>query len=173
MKNSKHIKNLSIGWVVKAIVNDYYLTPGYNVVRKIVYVDYNDVGRDFFNDYKDMPIMYPIVDFSDSSKYDNLDNGEYVILPYSSINTYLESFNIIGKINLIKKKMVHNLIFENGCEVNKPLFIKKDIDLTQYTHEIEQLQKYKSFVRINKPSESENQYLEALTTKEIQYKKTI
>ena len=99
-----NIKNLSIGWVVQVVSSEYHLNPGYNVVRKIAYTDYDDIGTDFFNEYGGLPIIYPIVDFRNESETMFLSNGEYVIIPCSSIVNYLNAFNICvtGKSSFFK-----------------------------------------------------------------------
>lgn len=166
MRENKHIKNLSIGWVVEAVVDKCYLTPGYNVVRKIVYADYEEIGTDIFNKYDNLPIIYPVVDFSDKEKITDLENGEYVIVPCTSIDSYLEAFNICvtNKLNRFKKRRIKNLIFENGCAVNEPLFIRKSVDIEKYNMEVKQLQDFKLVHRANTPTLAEHEYLENISS---------
>ena len=171
MKDNKHIKNLSIGWVVEAIVDKCHLTPGYRVVRKIVYTDYEVIGTDLFNLYNDLPIIYPIVDLNDNSNSKQVVNGEFVILPCSSINTYLSALNIqvTTKSGFLKKRRIRNLVFENGCAVNEPLFLKRNINLERYNNEVSKLQEFKSVYRTNLPPLAECVYLKNLTKKKNSY----
>lgn len=175
MKNSKHIKNLSIGWVVEAVIDKCHLTPGYNVVRKIIYVDHKEIGTDLFNECNQLPIIYPIVDFTDKNKTSRLVNGEYVILPCSSIDSYLSAFNIFvtNKNNYFKKRRIKNLVFENGCAVNEPLFFRKNVDIEKYNLEFKKLQDFKYVYRTNIPTLSEYRYLEDISSRKTSYQKSL
>lgn len=157
-----NIKNLSIGWVVKIVKDEYHFTPGYNHVRKIIYTDYGDFGIDILNqDSNKLPINYPVIDFKDESRYPSLENGEYVIMPFTTIGTYLSAFGIQDEshLNYFRKKKIKNLVFDNSIVVMEPLFLRKNINLEKYNQEKEKLSDYKIYHLSTMIGESENLYL--------------
>ena len=147
MEREGSIKNLSIGWVVKAKVVRHHLTPGYEPVRKIIYRDYVELGSDILYQNNGNPIVYPIVDFNDEDKTALLENGEYVIMPYTIITDYLEAFGIHAsdKLGTFKKKKIQNLIFNNSIVVEEPLWIKRKINLERYSQEVTKLHDFKIY----------------------------
>lgn len=166
------IKNLSVGWVIEIIKDGCYLTPGFAPVRKIIYSNSEEFGVDILNkNQKKMPITYPVVDFKDESKNSSFENGEYAIMPFTTVGTYLDAFGIKeGKqLNCFTKKKIKNLIFDSSIVVLEPLFLKRDINLEKYNAEKEKLGDYKLYYLTTTVGESETKYLESISN----YQKTL
>lgn len=168
----ENIKNLSVGWVVEIIKDRCHFTPGYTPVRKIIYTNRNDFGIDFLNrNLNKLPVTYPVVDFKDECKISSLENGEYVIMPFTTIDTYLSAFGIqeASYFNYFKKQKIRNLIFDYSIVVMEPLFLRKGIDLEKYNEEKEKLSDYKIYHLSTTIGESEIKYLESISS----YQKTL
>ena len=167
-----NIKNLSVGWVGEIVKDKYYFTPGFTPVRKIIYSTSEGFGVDILNQSKNnLPITYPIVDFKDDNKGSLFENGEYVIMPFTTIGTYLSAFGIIDGeyLNYFKKLKIKNLIFDNYIVVKNPLFLGKNINLEKYKQEKDKLSDYKIYYLSTTVSESETKYLESISS----YQKTL
>lgn len=171
MKEKANIKNLSIGWVVKVSI-DSYLSPGYDSIRKILYCDYGSLGVDFLYHDQDFPIFYPIVDFKDSTQVPNLKNNQYVILPYSNITCYLESFGIksVTKISKYRIHQISNLILKPGVVVRNPFFNYKKASRKELQDEMERLRKYKLDCSEVLPTIGELHYWHDLAHQEYNHK---
>ena len=166
------IKNLSVGWVVEIVKDDCYLNPGFTPVRKIIYSTSEEFGVDILNkNQKKLPITYPIVDFKDYNSDVSLENGEYVIMPFTTIGTYLSAFGIKDgeHLNYFKKHKIKNLIFDNSIVVIEPLFLRGNINLEKYNQEKEKLCDYKIYYLSTTVDESETKYLESISS----YQKTL
>lgn len=164
MVDDKKIKNLAIGWVVQAnIVSG--LTPGYRTVRKIVYRDYDEYGTDVLYKNGRFPIIYPIVEFEKEENTTLVSNGEYVILPYSSIVNYLESFGICSDKNLtwFDRIRIKNLVLDKGKVIEKPIWIRNNVDSEFLEDEIEKLINFRTSNNSIVPDNTEYEYLENLT----------
>ena len=167
------VKNLSIGWVVKVIADRYCLTPGYTPVRKIIYRDYDEFGFDLLYHNNYLPIIYPIVDFNEEDKANLLENGEYVILPCGTINTYLNSFGInINKMSLLKKYRISKLVFSKSIIERTSLFRKK-VNLEKYKEELKKLENFKIINCSDSIGEYEHQYLVDFTNVKILTKRYV
>lgn len=168
----KNIKNLSVGWVVEIIKDRCHLTPGYTPVRKIIYTNCEDFGIDILNrNSNKLPITYPVVDFKDECKNSSLENGEYVIMPFTTIGTYLSAFGIheASYFNYFQKQKIKNLIFDHSIVVMEPLFLRRNINLEKFNEEKEKLSDYKIYHLSTTIGESETKYLESISS----YQKTL
>lgn len=162
--NETNIKNLSIGWVVEAnIVSG--LTPGYRTIRKIVYRNYDEYGTDVLYKNGKFPIIYPIVEFKKDDDTALVSNGEYVILPYGSINNYLKIFGIScdGKLSWLDKVRIKNIVLDKSKVVGKTIWNRNNINSELLTDEIEKLINFKTSNNSVIPDNSEYEYLENLT----------
>ena len=160
------VNNLSIGWVVKIIRDRNHSTPGYTLIRKIVYNDNNWFGIDALFNINQEPIIYPVVDFQNNSDLLFLEDGKYVIMPFASIDNYLHSFGILCKdrLNYYQKKKIKNLVFGNSIAVEEPLFLNRKVDLEKYKREKERLRDFKIYNLSTTVNKSESDYLEAINS---------
>ena len=158
----KKVKNLTIGWVVKANVVSEFVSPGFTPQRKIVYKDYDNYGVDVLYKNKELPIIYPVVDFSNAKDTSSLEDGEYVIVPFGTVTTYLNEYGITleKKINFIDKFKIKKIIFGD----KKVLFSKKIILSFDMIKEISLLTAFKLYSDSIEPMDSEYDYLDKLSS---------
>lgn len=103
------IENLNLGWVVKLLKDQYSLTPGYVPVRRILYstdgTDTVNIGIDAANKINSMDIDYPIVDLKTEDSYSNVNDKDFVIIPYCNISLYLYAMGYHPSKELSKRKV--------------------------------------------------------------------
>ncbi|MBE6146790.1 MAG: hypothetical protein E7168_00485 [Firmicutes bacterium] len=158
----KKVKNLSIGWVVKADVISKHITPGFTPQRKIIYNDYNGYGVDFLYKNNKLPIIYPIVDFKNETQTAELENNEYVIIPFKTISAFCNECGIKldRKVNYFDKLKIRKIIFGDS-----DLLLSKQTSFTPgVIEDLCSIREFKVYCNPIKPREEEYKYLEQLTS---------